>query len=116
MQNKKNSYIFIVVLSTDDRKACLMVSGGLSQGFEIISNIDASEKWMLNTVFLVAGQNYCSVRYFSHRQKSLYFQWLRSGIWCWRPRKISWQINMVYTCVCGHFLLYLAIISIYIPE
>lgn len=44
MKNKKNSYISIVVLSTDDCKACLMVSGGLSQGFEIISNIDASEK------------------------------------------------------------------------
>lgn len=72
---KKPLYIFIVVLSTDDHKACLMVSGGLSQGFEIISNIDASEKWMLNTVFLVAGQNYCSAFYFAYRQKSLYFKW-----------------------------------------
>lgn len=44
MKNKNPPYIFIVVLSADDRKACLMVSGGLSQGFEIISNIDASEK------------------------------------------------------------------------
>lgn len=52
----KAPYIFIVVLSTDGYKACLMVSGGLSQGFEIISNIDASKKWVLNTACLVAGQ------------------------------------------------------------
>lgn len=56
----KKPYIFIIVLSSADGKACLMVSEGLSQGFEIISNIDASEKQMLNIVFLVAGQNYCS--------------------------------------------------------
>lgn len=54
---KKNPYIFIIVLSSADRKACLMVSGGLSLGFEIISNIDAFGKWMFNIVYLVASQN-----------------------------------------------------------
>lgn len=69
-----NPYILTVVLSTDDYKFRLMVSGGLSQRFETISNIDAFEKSMLKTVFLVAGQNCCSGCYFAYRQKSFYFK------------------------------------------
>ena len=85
-ERKKKNYIFTVVLSSADRKARLMVSGGVSQG-EIISNIDASEKWILNTIVIVADQNYCSAFSFAWRQKSLYFKWQRSGCWCWRSRK-----------------------------
>lgn len=50
-----------------------MVSGGVSQG-KVISNIDASEKWILNTIVTVAAQDYCSAVNFAWRQKEPLFQ------------------------------------------
>lgn len=93
-----------------------MVSGGLSRGFEIISNIDASKKWMLNTAFLLAGQIAVQPAILIIDKRAFVSSAKVQGVGAEDPGKISWYMNMVYICVCGHFLLYLAIISIYIPE